>query len=149
MSSYKIQKVFAQAVPEIGDGVVEIMAVARRPGYRTKVAVSSHHPEVDCIAACVGVRGSRIASIVARLEGERVDLVRWDASVETLISKALLPAEIEDVRLDTLRRRATVVVRKDQRALALGRGGSNRQLAGELCGYEIEIETLEPFAESA
>ncbi len=142
MSSDKIHRVFSEVIPEISAGVVEIKAVARQAGHRSKVAVASRDPDVDCIGACVGVRGSRIARIVELLNGERLDLVRWDESAERLIANALQPAEVEEVKLDPVDRRATVFVREDQDKLARGRRDWNRRLASELCGYEIEIETL-------
>ena len=136
-----IAQLFAQEIPEIAAGVVEIKAIARRTGYRTKIAVSSIDLKVDCVGACVGVRGSRIKNIVDELGGERIDIVRWNDSPETLIVSALQPATIEEVILHHAQRRAVVVVKEDQLSLVEGRWGLNRELASRLCGWEIEAMT--------
>ncbi len=138
-----VVRLFAQEVPEIAAGTVEIKASARKPGYRCKLALHSPDPHVDCIGACVGIRGFRIKNIVDALGGERIDLVRWAESPEQLIVNALQPARIERVLLHPPAHRAVVVVRPDQVALVLGRGGLNRQLASELTGWQIEIEELQ------
>jgi N utilization substance protein A len=134
-----IVRLFAQAVPEIAAGVVEVKAVARLPGVRCKLALSSHDPDMDCVGACVGVRGSRIKKVVDELEGERIDLIRWHDAPEELICRALQPAMIEEVILHPAQHRATVLVREDQVALARGRRGVNRDLASKLTGWEIEV----------
>jgi N utilization substance protein A len=137
-----VVRLFAQEVPEIGTGSVEIRAVARKPGSRSKLALRSQDPKVDCIGACVGVRGHRIKNIVDALGGERIDLVRWDDSPEQLIANALQPAALERVILHPAEHRAVVVVKPDQVSLVLGRRGENRQLASELSGWQIEVEEL-------
>jgi N utilization substance protein A len=134
-----IRELFAEAVPEIAQGVVEIKAVARERGKRTKVAVYSSDSDVDAIAACVGVRGGRIRMIVDRTGGERFDIVRWTDSTEQLIASSLQPAEILFVRPDHLQRYAKVFVEDDQEQLARGHRDLNRRLASELTGFEIEI----------
>jgi N utilization substance protein A len=134
-----IVRLFAEVVPEIAVGVIEVKAVARVPGLRCKVALSSHDPRVDCVGVCVGVRGSRIKKVVDQLEGERIDLFRWLDTPEQLICNALQPAAIEQVILHPAQHRATVVVREDQVSLALGRRGVNRELASKLSGWEIEV----------
>jgi N utilization substance protein A len=130
---------FVQEVPEVAGGIVEIKGVARRPGMRSKLALHSRDPQVDCIGVCVGARGCRIKRIVDQLDAERIDLFRWNDSPEQLIRNALMPAAIEQVVLHPATHRATVVVKEDQRALALGPGGVNRDLASRLCGWEIEV----------
>jgi N utilization substance protein A len=137
-----VVRLFTQEVPEIAAGTVEIKAVARKPGYRSKLAVYSHDPHVDVIAACVGVRGFRIKNVVDALGGERIELVRWLESPEQLIVNSLQPAVIELVILQPVHRRAVVVVRPDQVSLVLGRRGENRQLASELTGWQIDLEEL-------
>ena len=134
---------FAQEIPEIAAGSVEIKAIARKPGYRSKLALHSRDPRVDCIAACVGVRGFHIKNIVDTLGGERVDLIRWQDSPEQLIANALQPAIIDKVRLHPAEHRVVVVVQPDQVSLVLGRRGENRELASELTGWQIEVEELE------
>jgi N utilization substance protein A len=130
------------------DGVIEVRAMAREPGYRSKVAVSSSDARVDCVGACVGVRGNRIKNIVDELGGERIDIVRWDDNLEVLIPNALQPAEVEQVILCKMLGRAIVLVREDQLSLAIGRRGQNVRLASKLSGWDIEIMTQEELAES-
>ena len=137
-----VARLFAEEVPEIAAGSVEIKAIARRPGYRSKVALFSHDPRVDCVGVTVGVRGCRIKNVVGRLGGERIDLMRWDDSPEQLIIRALQPAAIETVVLHPAEHRAVVVVKPDQVSLVLGRRGENRQLASELSGWQIDVEEL-------
>ena len=127
-----VQRLFEQEIPEIADGVIEIRAMAREPGYRSKVAVSSHRSAVDCVGACVGVRGNRIKNIVDELGGERIDIVRWNDDLEVLIPNALQPAEVEEVILCQMLGRAIVLVREDQLSLAIGRRGQNVRLASKL-----------------
>lgn len=143
-----VQRLFEQEIPEIADGVIEIRAMAREPGYRSKVAVSSSDARVDCVGACVGVRGNRIKNIVDELAGERIDIVRWDDNLEVLIPNALQPAEVEQVILCKMLGRAIVLVREDQLSLAIGRRGQNVRLASKLSGWDIEIMTQEELAES-
>ena len=143
-----VQRLFEQEIPEIADGVIEVRALAREPGYRSKVAVSSSDSRVDCVGACVGVRGNRIKNIVDELGGERIDIVRWDDNVENLIPNALQPAEVEQVILCRMMGRAIVLVREDQLSLAIGRRGQNVRLATKLSGWDIEIMTQDELAES-
>ncbi|MGD9632967.1 MAG: transcription termination factor NusA [Pirellulales bacterium] len=143
-----VQRLFEQEIPEIADGVIEIRAMAREPGYRSKVAVSSSDARVDCVGACVGVRGNRIKNIVDELAGERIDIVRWDDNLEVLIPNALQPAEVEQVILCKMLGRAIVLVREDQLSLAIGRRGQNVRLASKLSGWDIEIMTQEELEES-
>ncbi len=143
-----VQRLFEQEIPEIIDGVIEVRAMSREPGYRSKVAVSSSDQRVDCVGACVGVRGNRIKNIVDELSGERIDIVRWDDNLEVLIPNALQPAEVEQVILCKMLGRAIVLVREDQLSLAIGRRGQNVRLASKLSGWDIEIMTQEELAES-
>ncbi|MHC4405259.1 MAG: transcription termination factor NusA [Planctomycetota bacterium] len=138
-----VARLFEQEIPEITDGVIEVKAMAREPGYRAKVAVSSTDQRVDCVGACVGVRGNRIKNIVEELAGERIDIVRWDDDMQVLIPNALQPAEVEEVILCAMLGRAIVLVREDQLSLAIGRRGQNVRLASKLCVWDIEIMTRE------
>lgn len=143
-----VQRLFEQEIPEIADGVIEVRAISREPGYRSKVAVSSSDARVDCVGACVGVRGNRIKNIVDELAGERIDIVRWDEDLEVLIPNALSPATVEQVILCKMLGRAIVLVSEDQLSLAIGRRGQNVRLASKLSGWDIEIMTQEELAES-
>ena len=145
--SQLVQRLFEQEIPEIADGVIEIRAIAREPGYRSKVAVSSSDQRVDCVGACVGVRGNRIKNIVDELGGERIDIVRWSDDLPVLVPNALQPAEVEEVILCQMLGRAIVLVREDQLSLAIGRRGQNVRLASKLCGWDIEIMTREELGE--
>jgi transcription termination/antitermination protein NusA len=138
-----VQRLFEQEIPEIADGVISINAIAREPAHRSKVAVSSSDARVDCVGACVGVRGNRIKNIIDELAGERIDIVRWSDDAETLIRAALQPAEVDQVLLCDMIGRAIVLVREDQLSLAIGRKGQNVRLASKLCGWDIEIMTNE------
>ncbi|MHB8898533.1 MAG: transcription termination factor NusA [Thermoguttaceae bacterium] len=142
-----VERLFEQEIPEIGDGVIEVKAKAREPGYRTKIAVSSTDQRVDCVGACVGVRGNRIKNIVDELAGERIDIVRWSDDMQVLIPNALQPAEVEEVILCQMLGRAIVLVREDQLSLAIGRRGQNVRLASKLCGWDIEIMTRDELEE--
>ncbi len=142
-----VQRLFEQEIPEIADGVIEVRAISREPGYRSKVAVSSADQRVDCVGACVGVRGNRIKNIVDELSGERIDIVRWNEDLLTLIPNALQPAEVDEVILCRMMGRAIVLVREDQLSLAIGRRGQNVRLGSKLCGWDIEIMTQEELQE--
>jgi N utilization substance protein A len=142
-----VQRLFEQEIPEIADGVISVNAIAREPGHRSKVAVSSTDARVDCVGACVGVRGNRIKNIVDELGGERIDIVRYSDDAETLIRAALQPAEVDQVLLCDMIGRAIVLVREDQLSLAIGRKGQNVRLASKLCGWDIEIMTNEELEE--
>jgi len=143
-----VERLFEQEIPEIGDGVIEVKSMAREPGYRTKIAVTSTDPRVDCVGACVGVRGNRIKNIVDELGGmERIDIVRWSGDTQVLIPNALQPAEVDEVILCPMLGRAIVLVREDQLSLAIGRRGQNVRLASKLSGWDIEIMTREELEE--
>jgi N utilization substance protein A len=136
---------FEREVPEVGERTIEIKALAREPGHRTKIAVSSIDSKVDAVGACVGVRGSRIKNIVDELGGEKIDIVRWNESSQVLISNALKPAEVAEVALCFELGRATVVVNEDQLSLAIGKRGQNVRLAARLTGWDIDILTPTEF----
>ena len=138
-----VQRLFEQEIPEIADGIIEIRAISREPGYRSKVAVISSDNRVDCVGACVGVRGNRIKNIVEELGGERIDIVRWSEDLQVLVPNALQPAEVDEVILCQMLGRGIVLVREDQLSLAIGRRGQNVRLASKLCGWDIEIMTRE------
>jgi N utilization substance protein A len=142
-----VSRLFEQEIPEIADGVIQIKAIAREPGYRTKIAVSSSDQRVDSVGACVGVRGNRIKNIVDELAGERIDIVRYSDDMRVLIPNALQPAEVEEVILCQMFGRAIVLVREDQLSLAIGRRGQNVRLASKLCVWDIEIMTREELDE--
>ena len=138
-----VERLFEREIPEIAEGVISIKNVAREAGFRSKVAVTSLDNKIDAVGACVGVRGSRIKNIVDELGGERIDIVRWNESLQVLIPNALQPAEIEEVMLCHLLGRAVVLVRDDQLSLAIGRKGQNVRLATKLVNWDIEIRTAE------
>src|SRR4051812_35938236 len=140
-----IRRLFEREVPEVGERTIEIKALAREPGHRTKIAVSSIDSKVDAVGACVGVRGSRIKNIVDELGGEKIDIVRWNESSQILISNALKPAEVAEVSLCFELGRATVVVNEDQLSLAIGKRGQNVRLAARLTGWDIDILTPPEF----
>ncbi len=136
-----VRKLFDMEVPEVAENIVVIKAIAREAGYRTKIAVYSTDPKVDCVGACVGVQGTRIKSIVDELNGEKIDIIRWSDSPEMLISNTLKPAEIAAIELDYDTRHAFVIVPEEQLSLAIGRRGQNVRLAAKLNGWEIDIKT--------
>ena len=142
-----VQRLFEQEIPEIAEGVIEMRSISREPGYRTKIAVSSSDQRIDCVGACVGVRGNRIKNIVDELAGERIDIVRYSDDMQVLIPNALQPAEVEEVILCQMLGRAIVLVQEDQLSLAIGRRGQNVRLASKLCGWDIEIMTREELDE--
>jgi len=140
-----IKALFELEVPEVAEKIIEIKALAREAGYRTKVAVASTDPKVDAVGACVGIRGSRIKNIVEELGGEKIDIVRWNDSSKVLIANALRPAEVAEIALCFELGRATVVVTEDQLSLAIGKRGQNVRLAARLTGWDIDILTPAEF----
>ncbi|HEV7264503.1 MAG TPA: transcription termination factor NusA [Falsiroseomonas sp.] len=136
-----LAKLFAQEVPEIYDGIIEIKAVARDPGSRAKMAVISRDSSIDPVGACVGMRGSRVQAVVQELQGEKIDIIPWSPDQATFIVNALAPAEVSKVVLDDEGRRVEVVVPDDQLSLAIGRRGQNVRLASQLTRYDIDILT--------
>ena len=140
-----VRRLFDLEVPEVAEKIIEIRALAREAGYRTKVAVNSLDSKVDAVGACVGVRGSRIKSIVDELGGEKIDIVRWNDSSKILIANALKPAEVYDISLCFELGRAIVVVTDDQLSLAIGKRGQNVRLAARLTQWDIDILTPAEF----
>ena len=136
-----IIRLFELEVPEVAERIIEVRALAREAGYRTKVAVSSIDSKVDAVGACVGVRGSRIKNIVDELGGEKIDIVRWNESSQILIQNALKPAEVQEIALGLELGKATVVVAEDQLSLAIGKRGQNVRLAARLTGWDVDILT--------
>lgn len=140
-----IRRLFESEVPEIAEGIIEVRALAREAGYRSKVAVMSFDDKVDPVGACVGVRGSRIKNIVDELGGEKIDIVRWNDSSQVLVANALMPAKVSEIALCFELGRATVVVEEDQLSLAIGKHGQNVRLAARLTGWDIDILTPDEY----
>src|SRR3954452_23872891 len=140
-------KLFAQEVPEVYDGVIEIRAVARDPGSRAKMAVVSNDSSIDPVGACVGMRGSRVQAVVAELQGEKIDIIPWTEDVAGLVVSALQPADVAKVVLDEQAERIEVVVPDEQLSLAIGRRGQNVRLASQLLGWDIDILTEQEESE--
>src|SRR5215471_1131219 len=140
-------KLFAQEVPEIYDGIVEVKAVARDPGSRAKIAVISRDSSVDPVGACVGMRGSRVQAVVNELQGEKIDIIPWTSDPANFVVNALAPAEVAKVVLDEERQRMEVVVPDQQLSLAIGRRGQNVRLASQLTGWDIDIVTEQEESE--
>jgi N utilization substance protein A len=139
-------KLFAQEVPEIYDGIIEIKAVARDPGSRAKIAVLTRDGSIDPVGACVGMRGSRVQAVVNELQGEKIDIIPWTEDVASFMIQALAPAVVSKVVLDEERQRMDVIVPEDQLSLAIGRRGQNVRLASMLSGWDIDIMTEEEEA---
>jgi len=142
-----VRRLFELEIPEIGERVIEIRSLAREAGYRTKVAVSCFDQKIDAIGSCVGVRGSRIHNIREELAGEKIDIVRWNDSLQVLVPNALSPAEVEEVILCQMLGRVIVLVKEDQLSLAIGKRGQNVRLASKLVGWDIDIMTREELNE--
>src|SRR6266853_1588539 len=140
-------KLFAQEVPEIYDGIVEVKAVARDPGSRAKIGVISRDSSVDPVGACVGMRGSRVQAVVNELQGEKIDIIPWSPDIATFVVNALAPAEVAKVVLDEDKERIAVVVPDQQLSLAIGRRGQNVRLASQLTGWDIDILTEQEESE--
>src|SRR6187401_3741264 len=141
-----IKKLFELEVPEIADDLVEIVGVAREPGFRSKIAVVSHADGVDPVGACVGPRGSRVRMVVSELRGEKIDIIPYNDEPARFVAKALSPARVREVLVDDDARQATVVVPDDQLSLAIGREGQNARLAARLTGWRIDIRSETEFA---
>jgi N utilization substance protein A len=144
-----LKALFAMEVPEIAEGIVEIKAVAREPGHRSKIAVSSNEPAVDPVGACVGPKGSRVRQVVTELHGEKIDVVPWSASSGDFVANALQPAKVKEVRIDPETQTALVVVPDYQLSLAIGKEGQNARLAARLTGWRIDIKSETQVGEEA
>ena len=134
-----LKRLFENEVPEIADGIVEVKAVSREAGARSKISVFSTDPRVDAVGSCVGLKGSRVQSIVRELGGERIDIVPWSADPAVFVSRALSPARVMDVKVHEAEGRMAVVVADDQLSLAIGKGGQNARLAARLTGWKIDL----------
>jgi N utilization substance protein A len=142
-----IRKLFALEVPEIADSLVEIVNVAREPGYRSKIAVISHADGVDPVGACVGPRGSRVRMVVSELRGEKIDIIPFNEEPARFVAKALSPARVREVLVDDETKEATVIVPDDQLSLAIGRDGQNARLAAKLTGWKVDIKSETEFSQ--
>jgi transcription termination/antitermination protein NusA len=142
-----IRKLFELEVPEIADKLVEIVGVAREPGYRSKIAVVSHADGVDPVGACVGPRGSRVRMVVSELRGEKIDIIPYNDEPARFVAKALSPARVREVLVDDEEMQATVIVPDDQLSLAIGRDGQNARLAARLTGWRVDIKSETEFSQ--
>jgi N utilization substance protein A len=131
-------------VPELMDGTIEIVSIAREPGHRTKIAVKSNDPKVDPKGACVGARGARVRQVVNELRGEKVDVVEWREDIGQFIAEALGPAKVQQVNISEEDKIATVIVADHQLSLAIGKEGQNARLAARLSGYKVDIQSDQP-----
>lgn len=141
-----VKELFELEVPEIYEGIVEIKSIAREPGERTKIAVWSKNEKVDCVGACVGMRGNRVRNIVNELQGEKIDIVRYSEDIKEYIKAALSPAEVSEIKLDKEHLKAEVIVDDDQSSLAIGKHGQNVRLASRLIGWELDIRSKTAIA---
>jgi len=146
-NSELIKQLFELEVPEIADGLVEIVGVAREPGYRSKIAVISHADGVDPVGACVGPRGSRVRMVVSELRGEKIDIIPYNEEPARFVAKALSPARVREVLVDDETQEATVIVPDDQLSLAIGREGQNARLAAKLTGWKVDIKSETDFSQ--
>ncbi len=144
-----VKKLFEIEVPEIAEGIVEVRAIAREAGERTKLAVWSKDEKVDAVGACVGMRGSRVKDIVRELQGERVDIIRWSDDLREYVKAALSPAEISEIKIDKAAKKIEVVVPDDQLSIGIGKHGQNIRLASKLVGCDMDIRGKEEKAKAA
>jgi N utilization substance protein A len=144
-----VAAMFELEVPEVADGTIEIVNVARDPGVRSKIAVISHSSSVDPVGACVGPRGARVRPIVSELRGEKIDIIPYQGDSAKMIARALQPAQVKEVYVDEDAKEAVAIVAEDQRAFAIGREGSNVRLAARLTGWKIDVQSDKEFAEEA
>ena len=135
-----VVKLFTLEVSEINDGTIEVKAIAREPGFRTKLAVYSRDEKVDPVGACVGLRGQRVKNIVRELNNEKVDIIKWDKDIKVYIANALAPAKLKAFEVDEANRRVKVMVAPDQLSLAIGKRGQNARLTSKLTGWHVDIE---------
>jgi N utilization substance protein A len=142
-----LKQLFALEVPEIDEGIVEIKAVAREPGHRSKIAVASNEPGVDPVGACVGPKGSRVRMVVNELRGEKIDVVPWSPDAAQFVANALQPAKVKEARVDPGTQTALVIVPDYQLSLAIGKEGQNARLAARLTGWRIDIKSETQFGE--
>ena len=143
-----IEKLFEAEVPEVSEGIVEIMGVVREPGSRAKIAVYSHEPDVDPVGACVGMRGSRVQNVVSELRGEKIDIIPWSDDIARFVCNALAPAVVSKVYVEEDTRSMEIVVADDQLSLAIGKRGQNVRLAAKLTGWKIDMKSESRVAEA-
>lgn len=143
-----VKKLFELEVPEIFGGIVEIKTITREAGGRTKMAVFSKDDKVDCVGACVGIRGSRVKNVIEELRGEKIDIIRWHEDIKAFIKAALSPAVVSKIDIDRAIKRARVLVNADQLSLAIGKKGQNVRLASKLVSWEIDVRTKETIEKS-
>ncbi|MCK4809971.1 MAG: transcription termination factor NusA [Candidatus Omnitrophica bacterium] len=143
-----VKKLFELEVPEIFGGIVEIKTITREAGGRTKMAVFSKDDKVDCVGACVGIRGSRVKNVIEELRGEKIDIIRWHEDIKAFIKAALSPAVVSKIDIDRDIKRARVLVNADQLSLAIGKKGQNVRLASKLVSWEIDVRTKETIEKS-
>lgn len=143
-----LEKLFEAEVPEVAEGIVEIMGVVREPGSRAKIAVYSHEPDVDPVGACVGMRGSRVQNVVSELRGEKIDIIPWSEDIARFVCNALAPAVVSKVYVDDENRSMEIVVADDQLSLAIGKRGQNVRLAARLTGWKIDMKSETRVAEA-
>ncbi|MBX4215432.1 transcription termination factor NusA [Candidatus Parcubacteria bacterium] len=136
-----IEELFKQEAPEIASGVVEVKAIAREPGSRSKIAVRSLDPHVDPVGSCVGQRGVRVSTVMQELGGEKIDIIEWSEDPKKFVPGALSPAKVQKIEIDEVNRHAKIIVAEDQQSLAIGKGGQNVRLAAKLTGYKIDISS--------
>jgi N utilization substance protein A len=144
-----VKKLFELEVPEIYEGIVEIRSISRQPGERTKISVCSKNDKVDSVGACVGMRGNRVRNVVNELQGEKIDIVRYNDDIREYIKNALSPAEVAEIKLDKEHTKAEVIVANDQLSLAIGKHGQNVRLASRLIGWDLDIRTKETAVDAA
>jgi len=142
-----VKRLFELEVPEIYEGIVEVKSISRAVGERTKIAVISKDEKVDCVGACVGMRGSRVKNIVSELQGEKIDIVRYSSDIREYIQAALSPAEISQIQINPEEKKANIIVADDQLSLAIGKRGQNVRLASELVGWNLNIFTADQWNE--
>ncbi|PCI38839.1 MAG: transcription termination/antitermination protein NusA [Elusimicrobia bacterium] len=144
-----MRRLFEMEIPEVNEGVVEIVEIVRDPGFRAKVVVRSHNPKVDAVGACVGIRGSRIRSIMNELSGERIDLIAWSDEISTFIGNSIAPGKANSVRIINLeQKQAEIIVANDQLALTIGRDGQNIRLACRLTGWSLSVKSEQQKADA-
>ncbi|MBI3615298.1 MAG: transcription termination/antitermination protein NusA [Candidatus Omnitrophica bacterium] len=144
-----VKELFKLEVPEIAQGIVEVKSISREAGDRTKIAVHSKEEKVDCVGACVGMRGTRVKDIVRELHGEKIDIIRWSPKLEEYVTAALAPAKVAEIKLSPDKKRAEVLVDDDQLSLAIGKRGQNVRLAAKLTGLDIDIRSKAQAAQLA
>ena len=144
-----VRGLFNLEVPEIAEGIVQIKGIAREAGDRTKIAVASTDEKVDCVGACVGMRGTRVKNVVRELHGEKIDIIRWHETIREFIAAALSPAKIQEIQSDESAKQALVIVEDDQLSLAIGKKGQNVRLASKLTGWQLEIKSRSQLSAAA